>query len=211
MSAYYRRNLPHYQPDDVVIFITFRLAGSLPLEILSKLKSERKHELHKFPASEKYDIEKKHFDRYDAWLNNYQDSPKWLSKKEIATIVAEKIKDLSGKHYHLLAYCIMPNHVHLLIRNTRSTQVSSQQRITAKYPVANWLRLLKGNTARKCNQALQRSGAFWQHESYDHVVRNEEELGRIIHYILNNPVKAGLVKDWKDWAFTYANPEMGEW
>jgi len=105
----------------------------------------------------------------------------------------------------------MPNHVHLLIRNTRSTQDSSQQRISAKYPVANWLRLLKGSTAHKCNQALKQSGAFWQHESYDHVVRNGEELGRIIHYILNNPVKAGLVKDWKDWAFTYINPEMGEW
>jgi len=65
MSAYYRRNLPHYQPDDVVLFITFRLAGSLPPKIISNLKSERKHELHKFPASKKYYIEKKYFDRYD--------------------------------------------------------------------------------------------------------------------------------------------------
>jgi hypothetical protein len=82
---------------------------------------------------------------------------------------------------------------------------------TANYPIPTALRLLKGSTARACNLVLKRSGPFWNHESYDHYVRNEQELERTIKYILNNPVKAELVEEWKDWQFTYVNPELGSW
>ena len=70
------------------------------------------------------------------------------------------------------------------------------------------LRLIKGATARKANKILNRTGSFWQHESYDRVVRNEKELNRIIWYTINNPVKAGLVKNAEDWKWSYyANVE----
>jgi REP element-mobilizing transposase RayT len=62
---------------------------------------------------------------------------------------------------------------------------------------------LKWYTAKECNKILNCTGQFWQHESYDHVVRNEEELNRIIEYILNNPVKAGLVETHEDWKWNY--------
>ena len=74
---------------------------------------------------------------------------------------------------------------------------------TASHPLADMLRLLKGRTARSCNQTLERSGAFWHHESYDHVVRNEREFERIFWYILNNPVRANLEEKWEDWPFMY--------
>lgn len=48
---------------------------------------------------------------------------------------------------------------------------------------------------------------MWQDENYDRIVRNGEELGRIIRYTLNNPVKIGLVKKWEDWEFNYLNPD----
>ncbi len=208
MSTYYRRNLPHFHPDNIPLFITFRLAGSLSPEILSKLKEERDLDIQNASSPERYDTEKKHFARYDEWLDRYKDSPRWLSNEEIANIVAKKIQELSHEHYQLLAYCIMPNHVHLLIKSLRTGKLSHQGK-TAKYPVADSLRLLKGSTARECNQALKRSGAFWQHESYDHFVRDEKDLGRIIHYILNNPVKAGLVRDWRSWLFTYILKTLG--
>ncbi len=70
------------------------------------------------------------------------------------------------------------------------------------------MRLLKGRTGYACAKLLGRKGAFWQHESYDHVVRNENEFMRILEYIANNPVKAGLVKNWQDWAYTYINPDL---
>lgn len=61
----------------------------------------------------------------------------------------------------------------------------------------------KRYTARQANLFLQREGPFWQAESYDHVVRHSAELERVIHYILNNPVKAGLVKQWQDWPWSW--------
>jgi REP element-mobilizing transposase RayT len=62
---------------------------------------------------------------------------------------------------------------------------------------------LKGITSREANKALSRRGAFWQHESYDHVVRNDAELRRVIAYVLDNPVAAGLVKRREDREWSY--------
>ena len=104
----------------------------------------------------------------------------------------------------------MPNHAHLLFDSLVADQ-SKHKGMSAKYPVTETLRLLKGSTARSCNLSLKRNGRFWHHESYDRFVRDEQELERIIKYILNNPVKAGLVKKWTDWKFTYINPELGSW
>jgi len=101
----------------------------------------------------------------------------------------------------------MSNHVHLLFDSTGYNQ-SSVTNISGKtkdYPVADTMRLLKGSTSRFCNLALKRAGAFWHKESYDHYVRDDDELYRIIEYILNNPVKAGLVKQWEEWKFSYVN------
>lgn len=76
--------------------------------------------------------------------------------------------------------------------------------VALQFPiVTNILRLLKGSTARECNKILNRTGAFWQHESYDHVIRSEDELNRIIEYVLNNPVRAKLVDNTHDWKWSY--------
>jgi REP element-mobilizing transposase RayT len=212
-DQFYRRNLPHYHPEGFPLFITFRLANSLPEEVLENLKQERARELKNLPTTssvERYDVEKKHFSRYDDWLDTCSNGPRWLEQEEISRIISEKIHLLAEEHYQLLTYCIMPNHVHLLIKPLDKEYLEHHGK-TAKYPVTDTLRLLKGSTARYCNQVLGRDGAFWQHESYDHYVRDEEELERIVRYILNNPVKAGLVDDWNKWPFTYINPELGEW
>ncbi len=65
------------------------------------------------------------------------------------------------------------------------------------------MRLLKGKSGALCNRILRRRGSFWQHESYDHVVRDEREYERILAYIVNNPVKAGLVEDWREWPYMF--------
>ena len=64
---------------------------------------------------------------------------------------------------------------------------------------------LKRFTAREANKILNRNGTFWQAESYDHIVRNGEELKNIIAYTLENPVKAGLIDDWRKWEFSFVN------
>ncbi len=217
-KLYYYRHLPHYHPTDSIFFITFRLADSLPVHIVQELLEEREKEQRKLEeelSGAAYhqavrQLAKKHFGRFDAWLDRCVNSPRWLADEPIAQIVMREIYALHGQRYRLLAFCIMANHVHLLIEITgyeRFVSINSAS-ATASYPLAETLRLLKGRIARYCNQALGRSGAFWHHESYDHVVRDEGELQRIVRYIAENPVKAGLVDDWRQWRYTYISPEV---
>jgi REP element-mobilizing transposase RayT len=65
------------------------------------------------------------------------------------------------------------------------------------------LHSLKSWTASEANTLLNRTGQFWQHESYDHVVRSGEEFDRIVNYVLQNPVKAGLVTNWQEWRWNW--------
>lgn len=93
----------------------------------------------------------------------------------------------------------MPNHVHILI-DTSSGQVSQKLSVI--------MQRIKGGTAREINQRLNRKGVFWQKDSYDHLVRNQEEWLKIYAYILNNPVKAGLVNDIQHWPYSYGCNEF---
>ena len=69
-------------------------------------------------------------------------------------------------------------------------------------PLARIMHSLKGYTAGEANKVLKRSGQLWQHESYDHWVRDDEELERIVDYIAHNPVKAKLVEEPHQWFFS---------
>ncbi len=95
-------------------------------------------------------------------------------------------------HYQLGAFAIMANHVHVLL--------------LPRIPPSRLLKSLKGYTAHEANRMLGRTGEpFWQRESYDHWVRNEEEWGRIAAYIGNNPVKAGLVSSAEQYRWSSAH------
>ena len=98
-------------------------------------------------------------------------------------------------------FVVMPNHVHLVL--TPLEQPDGEW-----YPLSRILHTMKGYSGRQANRVLGREGAFWQHESYDRYVRNEEELGRIIAYVVNNPVKAGLASTWTEWPWTWSKYEL---
>ncbi len=220
----YRRNLPHIHPSNAVFFITFRLAGTLPLQVIQRLRQQRERELNRCKAkfksnsiklkNERYAIQKKYFGKFDALLDEPYMGPVWLANPGIAQIVKDKLHAFDGVRYKLIAYIIMPNHVHLVF-DTKIFKVKQQNRQSENkkrkyYPVAKIMQLIKGNTSFKCNRLLKRKGQFWHYESYDHVVRNFDELIRIIKYVLYNPVKAGLVAYWKDWPFSYCAKEYIE-
>src|SRR5687767_16024975 len=97
-----------------------------------------------------------------------------------------------GKVFDLHAFCIMSNHVHAVIEPSKSDWQSDL------LPVSKIMQSLKRHTARQANIVLDRKGAFWQDESYDHVIRDNEEYIRIINYVLENPVKAGLASKWDE-------------
>ena len=92
----------------------------------------------------------------------------------------------------------MPNHVHFV----------ANLPLHFSTPFHALMHHFKGRTAYTANRLLNRRGAFWQSESYDHVVRDSAELSRIVTYVLQNPVKARLVSDWQDWPFSYLSPDF---
>ncbi len=147
--------------------------------------------------------QKRYFGRFEGLLDKSSTGPMWLGDPRIARLVADAIHRRDGKHYDLLAYSIMPNHVHLVF-----DLASLGRRVSSPYIVTNILSSLKWYTARESNKILGRHGAFWQHESYDHVVRSGNAMTRIVQYVLDNPVKAGLVDSWNQWPWTYCKPDL---
>ncbi|MCL4263898.1 MAG: transposase [Anaerolineae bacterium] len=200
----YERHLPHIQPPGACLFVTIRLAGSIPIEVLEGLKleaEERERVIEQTAVATtqphlRYQEQKRQFGRWDDVLDRAESGPYWLSQPEIATIVVDSLHFLDGDVYEMDAFSVMSNHAHLVFSPLEKEDGSYHALQTIMHS-------LKRHTAREGNKVLDRKGAFWQHESYDHVVRDRREWERIVAYVLNNPVKAGLVERWEDWPWSY--------
>lgn len=205
-QEYYWRNLPHFLPLGNKFFITTRLVDSIPLEIIQKFELENQiaikliEENYKNLDERKTEIGKqwkRNFATFDKYIDNYQGGNHWLKQNEIAEIVSESLHYWHKKRYDLIAFTIMSNHIHLLIDTWDSENYATS--------VTAIMQSIKRHTSRQSNILLKREGQFWQHESYDHLVRNEKEFKNIIHYIAQNPVKADLVIDWRKYPHTFIN------
>lgn len=201
---FYRRRLPHWQPPGATLFVTFRLAGSLPAAVVAKLRVGRERQVRLLAQitdlqnrqSRAYLEERRAFGHWDKALDAAAHSPRWLSRPEIADIIVDALHYREGKIYDLVAFCVMLNHVHLVCTPLLQDDATY-------YGLYRILQSLKRYTATRANEILGRSGAFWQSGNYDHVVRDGEELERIVRYVISNPVKAGLVAEWDRWPWTY--------
>lgn len=203
-KMFYRRHLPHFQLPGSTLFVTFRLHGSLPAQVIEQLRndgetSDRQEKTAQDAASQMPD------DRFTEWDDCLDKGmgPKWLAIPEIAQVVADALRYLDKRKYNLVAYCIMPNHVHVVF-----TPLPLDDAGQDYHSLSSIMQSLKGFTARKANHVLGRKGHFWQDESYDHVVRNEDELKRIVDYVLYNPAKAGLTDDFENWPWSYCKYDL---
>ena len=206
-KQFYRRNLPHIQPEDVILFVTYRLFFELPVEYYSKIqlmKSEFQRKIKlldkRKTEAEKYKFEKKLYDFNDNFIGKFKNSPFWLKNKNIAKIVMDSLFWGNDRRYELFAFCIMPNHVHLMIRPLIKNE--------KPFPLQQIMYDHKHFTAIEANKLLKRKGNFWQDEHYDHYIRNENEFFNILNYIYLNPVKANLVENPDEWEFTYINEKL---
>jgi putative transposase len=175
--AEYRRRLPHFHPDGAYLFITWRLHGTMPASPPAIIYATPGHA---FVAQDRA------LDRAEGY--------RWLADTRIAQHIVDTIRigESEKGFYDLQAWVVMPNHIHMLIL----PHVALPQ-------ITQWI---KGKTAREANHLLQRTGEpFWQDESYDHWVRNEKEFNRIVSYIEDNPVSAGLTPTAEDWPWSSAN------
>lgn len=202
MKTQYRRNLPHSLPPGATVFFTFRLAGSIAQATLRHLINERELAIQEVLTNLPADLrpaavarlQKEHFAKYDAALDQATHGPTWLREPAVAELIMLEIRLLAELEVEVLAFCLMSNHVHLVMQLPEA----------AEFSAARMMQRLKGRTALAANKLLGRTGEdFWQKESYDHVVRNGREQERVVAYVVNNPVKAGLVNDWTQWPYTY--------
>ncbi len=201
---FYKRALPHQQPAGAVLFVTSRLAGSLPAPVLAQLRVEARRteaDLSSFENGDERDrlikrCQRQLFAKWDTALDTDRTGPRWLGDVAVAGLVADSIRYRDGSVYDLLAFCIIPNHMHRVF----APLSDEDGRPNA---LSKIMQSLKGYTARACNRILGRQGGFWQHESYDHWVRDEAEYQRIVRYVTANPVRAGLADHWEDWPWTY--------
>jgi REP element-mobilizing transposase RayT len=225
----YHRHLPHIQPPGATFFITTRLAGSLPSSVMERLARETAEIQAKYaddPELADIEGERYWFRHYETALHESKNGPFWLREDRVAAVLAEGIHFNDQKLYRLDAFCIMPNHLHIVFMPLPTTPVrqgailshdaegnigylepaddGQRQFVKLKYfSLARIMHRLKRRSAREGNKLLARVGDFWEHESYDHWIRDDEEWGRTIAYVCNNPVAAGLVKDWSEWRWTY--------
>jgi len=183
-----RGRLPHWEKDCGLYFITFRLADSLPRAVLKKV-AERHLILGAAKSSgarllpeqeaELAEYSPRRMEEYcDRGLGSCA-----LADQRIAGAMAAALRFKEGKHYRLLAWCIMPNHVHVVVR------------LLPGVDLATVLKSWKQFSSKAANFVLGQRGRIWQKEYYDRLIRNQQEYSRAIQYVVENPVKAGL-KSW---------------
>ena len=195
-NTFYHRNLPHWHPVERAIFLTWRLKGSLPLNVINQLRVIRQR-MSQCEASQDGEARvrehKKLFAKMDGILDKAESGPLWLKKTEIGELIQHALLQQYAHLYVLWSYVVMANHSHVLLKPKEGVTISS---ITKR---------IKGATAREAKILLGRTGQpFWQDESFDHWCRNGAELFRVIRYIENNPVKAGLVDKPENWLWSSA-------
>ena len=186
----YHRNLPHWRQPGTTYFVTFRLADSLPASRSSQLKQEQQqwlidHDIHNMETLAKApnDLRWQYAKTFNARWHELLDAGHGsciLSQPEKRQIVVDALQHWHVTRLHLDETVIMPNHVHTLITPEPDWSLSE------------CLHSIKRFTARAINKGLERKGALWQDESFDHIVRSEAQLHHFRDYIRQNPIKAHL-------------------
>lgn len=187
-KIFHRRNLPHLHYDEGIYFITYRLTDTIPLQVLEQYHEE-------LITKDIKELNTKQiifFQKYNEYLDNALHGHDYLIKDEFAGIIKDTLHYPEGKDYFLICYCIMPNHVHLVFRLLKDNK-----------GISKIMQSIKRISGRNCNKLLNKEGTFWKDKSFDRLVRDDVELYNIINYVINNPVKAGLVDDWTKWKHTY--------
>jgi putative transposase len=166
------------RPANEAVFLTWRLHGTLPF--LAKHAESR--------------IPEAAFFALDKALDTAASGPKWLEESAVAqsVIIALRFGERQLNLYNLLAFCVMPNHVHIVMQ-----------------PMADLPRInhtIRELAARNANQIRRRNGtAFWQDGSYDRWVTGCAETRRIMEYTESDPVAAGLTRTAEDWPWSSAS------
>ncbi|HJQ58831.1 MAG TPA: transposase [Vineibacter sp.] len=169
-----RNCLPHFDAAHLTQMITFRLADALPPALIDQARRVRNAQ-----------------SEAEALLDSGYGAC-WLSQPAVAAIVERSLLHFDGEQYRMLAWCIMPNHVHVMVEQVVGHRLGDI--------VGSWKRF----TALRANRILERRGPFWQTEYFDRFIRDERHYHAAVAYIEENPVKANLVKAASRWPWSSA-------
>ena len=177
------RRLPHWRQPGCTYFVTFRLADSLPAEVLARLHAEKDKRLRQLAPDAPKSQREEDATLFSTAVQSALDHSHGaciLRNPEISAIVEEVLLNRHGQDYWLDQYVIMPNHLHVLITPGQAPSLDDV------------LRTWKSVTAHKINRLLGQRGSIWQPESFDHIVRDHHQLAAYERYLEENPVKARL-------------------
>ena len=190
-----KRNMPHIDMPGHLTFVTFRLADSMPREVVERWHDEieswlKEHNLadrtvedvlNRGDIDESLKNELRQF-KNRKWHGHLDDCHGACVFRALETrkLVEDSLLHFESERYDLERFVIMPNHVHLLIQMRHGFLLRKQLTETMRY------------TARKVNALLMQEGKFWQSEPFDHVVRSEAQFEYLQRYISENPQKAKL-------------------
>jgi REP element-mobilizing transposase RayT len=211
-KEHYRGNLPHYQQPGQWYSITCSLFGAMPKGAMDKYASRLEI------AKGNLKIAKTNHDKddeiislkkqYVIALNNYRlayDKALHNSRSPKISLMAEKNRMVmeealgfwEGKRLMSHAWCIMSNHFHWVLSVFKNDINGNPVYLE------DILHSIKFFSARRINANEGTDGQLWTHESFDTTIRNHEHFINVVNYVINNPVSAGLVKDWRDWPGTF--------
>ena len=177
-----RGYLPHVNAVGLTQFITFRLADSMPQNLLNAWRSE-------LEAGEITDADVRK--KIEQFLDSGYGSCCLLDRR-VSVVIRDTLLKWNETRYRLIAWVIMPNHVHLLIE------------LSKEFSLSEVMHSIKSYTAHEANKMLCRRGRFWSVESFDRYVRDARHHRNTVEYIENNPVKAGLCVGPENWEFSSA-------
>jgi len=193
---YSRGYLPHCDHPGLLQAITYRLADSLPAAVLEQMDAE----LCRLPLQQR-----ERRKRIEDWLDAGHGCCA-LRESEAAACVVDTWRHFAGARYDLIAWVVMPNHVHVLIR------------VYEGVPLAKIVQSWKSYTGRRIRKMMDESragarqsqgeafqdGGVWMREYWDRYIRDERHFEAMMHYIHDNPVKARLVNKAEDWPWSSA-------
>ena len=177
---YRHRYLPHFNQPGLIQHVCFHLADSLPHDAIERIRWE----VRSIPAARrKLELSRRLHDLLDAGIGGCL-----LRRPELAQVVETALEFGDGSRYRLIAWSIMPNHVHALVE------------LVPGWPLGKVVQSWKRHTTKQLRAVLAQQGSdctfgerLWQEDYWDRFVRDERHFERVIHYIENNPVSACLV------------------
>jgi putative transposase len=189
------RRLPHWAQAGAITFITWRTDDSIPTPVLAQWRADRCRWL----RAQRIDPNQPNWQTQLATLEpalqrefRFEFSERWhneldaghgacvLRRPEFAQIVADSLRYFDGDRYLLTDFVVMPNHIHLLAAFRDEPAMLAQ--------CESW----KHYTAVRINRLLARKGRFWEQDSFDHLVRTEEQFASLRRYIADNPTEARI-------------------